>query len=47
MKKECSKHCLSTCNFILSHCYSARRVVKWMFKQARHGFSGVTGSFDN
>lgn len=47
MKKECSKHCLSTCNYILSHCYSARRVVKWMFKQARHGFRGVTGSFDN
>jgi MoaA/NifB/PqqE/SkfB family radical SAM enzyme len=47
MKKECSTHCLSTCNFILSHCYSARRVMKWMFKQARHGFHGVTGSFDN
>jgi MoaA/NifB/PqqE/SkfB family radical SAM enzyme len=47
MKKECSTHCLSTCNFILSHCYSARRVTKWMFKQARHGFKGVTGSFDN
>jgi MoaA/NifB/PqqE/SkfB family radical SAM enzyme len=46
MKKECSTHCLSTCNFILSHCYSARRVVKWMAKQARHGFRGVTGSFD-
>ena len=47
MKKECSTHCLSTCNFILSHCYSATRVMKWMFKQARHGFKGVTGSFDN
>lgn len=47
MKKDCSTHCLSTCNYILSHCYSARRVMKWMFKQARHGFRGVTGSFDN
>jgi radical SAM protein with 4Fe4S-binding SPASM domain len=47
MKKECSTHCLSTCNFILSHCYSAKRVTKWMLKQARHGFKGVTGSFDN
>jgi MoaA/NifB/PqqE/SkfB family radical SAM enzyme len=47
MKKECSTHCLSTCNYILSHAYSAKRVMKWMFKQASHGFSGVTGSFDN
>jgi MoaA/NifB/PqqE/SkfB family radical SAM enzyme len=46
MKQECSKHCLSTCNYILSHCYSAGRVMKWMFKQASHGFHGVTGSFD-
>ncbi len=46
MKQECSKHCLSTCNYILSHCYSAGRVMKWMFKQASHGFRGVTGSFD-
>ncbi len=47
MKKECSKHCLSTCNFILSHCYSVSRCMKWFFKQARHGFHGATGSFDS
>ncbi len=46
MKLDCSKHCLSTCNYILSHCYSAKRVLKWMVKQASHGFRGVTGSFD-
>ncbi len=29
MKKECSKHCLSTCNYILGFCYNTRRVVWW------------------
>lgn len=45
MKKECSKHCLSTCNYILSYCYDTTRVVKWALKQAMHGFKGATGSF--
>ena len=45
MKKECSTHCLSTCNYILSHCYSSTRVIKWGLKQALRGFRGVTGSF--
>lgn len=42
MKTECSKHCLSTCNYILAHCYDTKRVMKWIFKQARNGFRGVT-----
>ena len=42
MKKECSKHCLSTCNYILAYCYDARRVIKWTLKQAMHGFRGPT-----
>jgi len=47
MKKECSTHCLSTCNYILSHCYSSTRVIKWGLQQALRGFKGVTGSFAN
>ena len=38
LKKKCSPHCLSTCNYILSHCYGARRVVGWALRQARSGF---------
>ena len=47
MKKECSTHCLSTCNYILSHCYSSTRVIKWGVQQALRGFKGVSGSFSN
>ncbi|MBV9214852.1 MAG: radical SAM protein [Acidobacteria bacterium] len=43
MKTECSKHCLSTCNYILGYCYNTRRVLTWMAKQARSGFRGVQG----
>jgi MoaA/NifB/PqqE/SkfB family radical SAM enzyme len=45
MKKECSKHCLSTCNYILGYCYDNMRVITWAMKQAMHGFKGATGSF--
>jgi MoaA/NifB/PqqE/SkfB family radical SAM enzyme len=45
MKKECTKHCLSTCNYILSFCYNTRRVAWWGLKQAARGFKGVSGSF--
>ena len=47
MKKECSTHCLSTCNRILAHCYNSRRVVGWLWKQAARGFRGTTGSFED
>ena len=46
MKKSCTTHCLSTCNYILAYCYDNKRVMKWAFKQALHGFRGATGSFD-
>jgi MoaA/NifB/PqqE/SkfB family radical SAM enzyme len=45
MKKECTKHCLSTCNYILGFCYNTRRVAWWGLKQAMRGFKGVSGSF--
>ena len=40
MKKECSKHCLSTCNYILAYCYDTKRVLKWIARQAMNGFRG-------
>jgi hypothetical protein len=46
MKKECSKHCLSTCNYILSYCYDNTRVLKWLSRQALRGFQGVTGGME-
>jgi MoaA/NifB/PqqE/SkfB family radical SAM enzyme len=42
MKEECSKHCLSTCNYILAYCYDTKRVLKWIMKQGMHGFRGST-----
>ena len=45
MKQECTKHCLSTCNYILGFCYNTRRVMWWGLKQAMRGFKGVSGSF--
>jgi MoaA/NifB/PqqE/SkfB family radical SAM enzyme len=47
MKKDCSTHCLSTCNRILAHCYNSRRAMEWVLKQALRGFKGVTGSFED
>lgn len=45
MKKSCSTHCLSTCNYILGYCYNAKRVLGWIFRQAKNGFRGADGSF--
>jgi MoaA/NifB/PqqE/SkfB family radical SAM enzyme len=45
MKQECQKSCFSTLNHILAFCYNDRRVIHWLFKQARHGFRGVEGNF--
>lgn len=42
MKVECSKHCLSTCNYILAYCYDTARVIKWVARQSLHGFRGAT-----
>ena len=45
MKKSCEPHCFSTLNHNLAYCYDATRVLKWMGKQAAHGFQGASGSF--
>jgi hypothetical protein len=46
MKKSCELQCFSTLGYNLAYCYSTTRVLKWLWKQAKHGFQGVTGSFD-
>ncbi len=42
MKKSCQPHCFSTLNHIVGFCYNDMRVIKWLLKQAVHGFQGVT-----
>ncbi len=46
MKKTCQPHCFSTFNHNLAFCYHDRRVMKWVGKQALHGFRRLTGSFE-
>jgi len=45
MKKECQTHCFSTLNHNLGYCYDAARALKWVLKQASHGFQGTNGNF--
>ena len=44
MKKSCNTTCFSTLNSIVGHCYDDMRVIKWLAKQAKNRFRGVTGS---
>jgi MoaA/NifB/PqqE/SkfB family radical SAM enzyme len=46
MKPECQPYCFSTLNHNLSYCYHASRAIRWVLKQAIHGFQGTTGGFD-
>jgi len=45
MKDTCEPNCFSTLNHIVGWCYNDARVVKWLVKQAGHGFQGVRGNF--
>jgi MoaA/NifB/PqqE/SkfB family radical SAM enzyme len=47
MKKTCEKHCFSTLNHNLSYCYDGKRVMKWMWKQAKNGFGAGARSFED
>jgi hypothetical protein len=47
MKESCQPYCFSTLNHNLAYCYSAGRAIKWVLKQAMHGFHGTTGSFED
>ena len=46
MKQGCEPHCFSTLGYNVAYCYDVTRVMKWLLKQAGHGFQGVTGSFE-
>jgi MoaA/NifB/PqqE/SkfB family radical SAM enzyme len=39
MKKECELHCFSTLNHITSYVYNNGRVIKWILKHAKNGFT--------
>ena len=47
MKKTCQRHCFSTLNHNLAYCYDAKRVIKWIWKQAMNGFEGGARSFED
>ena len=44
-KQTCSRRCFSTLNYTVAHAYNDRRVLHWLFKQAKRGFRGVSGGF--
>ncbi|MGC9158441.1 MAG: radical SAM protein [Terracidiphilus sp.] len=46
MKQSCETSCFSTLNHILAFCYNDARVLKWLLRQAAHGFQGVRGNME-
>ena len=46
MKKECELHCFSTLNHILAYAYDNTRVMRWILRQARNGFTKVEGTIE-
>lgn len=46
MKADCETNCFSTLNHILAFCYNDTRVIRWVLKQAMHGFQGVRGNME-
>jgi MoaA/NifB/PqqE/SkfB family radical SAM enzyme len=46
MKQSCEQHCFSTLNHTVGYCYSDRRVIELLLKQAAHGFQGIRGNVD-
>jgi len=44
MKKSCTTTCFSTLNSIVGHCYDNTVVIKWLAKQVKNRFRGITGS---
>lgn len=47
MKGTCQKHCFSTLNHNLSYCYDGKRVMKWLWLQAKNGFGAGARSFED
>lgn len=46
MKQCCQPHCFSTLNHIVAFCYKSTRVIKFLLRQAAHGFQGVNGNME-
>jgi MoaA/NifB/PqqE/SkfB family radical SAM enzyme len=46
MKKECELHCFSTLNHIVSYVYNNGRVIKWIIKHAKTGFTKAEGTVE-
>ena len=46
MKKSCETECFSTLNHIVSYCYNEARIIRWLAKQALHGFREATGTIE-
>jgi MoaA/NifB/PqqE/SkfB family radical SAM enzyme len=46
MKATCEPNCYSTLNHIVGWCYNDGRVLRWLLRQARHGFQGVRGNLE-
>jgi MoaA/NifB/PqqE/SkfB family radical SAM enzyme len=47
MKKTCQRHCFSTLNHNLAYCYNDARVLRWLWRQAKNGFSSGARSFED
>lgn len=45
MKATCEPNCFSTLNHIVGWCYNDTRVIKFLARQAAHGFQGIRGNF--
>jgi MoaA/NifB/PqqE/SkfB family radical SAM enzyme len=46
LKYSCESNCFSTLNHMLAFCYNDARVLRWISRQALHGFQGVNGSME-
>jgi MoaA/NifB/PqqE/SkfB family radical SAM enzyme len=46
MKCRCEGECFSTLNHILAFCYNDGRVIRWLLRQAAHGFQGIRGNME-
>ena len=46
MKASCQRRCFSTLNHIVGYCYDDRRVIRFLLRQAGHGFQGIHGNVE-
>ena len=46
MKKECELHCFSTLNHIVAYVYNNGRVIRWILRHAKNGFTKAEGTVE-